>query len=108
VHFCAGQVGVRLAEGLAVLTERLLSAMGVCVIVGALSTVNGRAGEFMAGLLYGDFSAKLSFINGRRLAVAHTVSETIGSYAGDHALLVVFGLVALVLLGLMLRPYPSV
>lgn len=84
------------------LTERLLNAGCMCVLVTTMAAFNPQIGQAITNTLSGD-SAAIGEYSGRALQMTRTVSSVVSSYAGDNTPLVLFAASAVVLLGLMFR-----
>ena len=91
------------AERVEMLRELFLSAASASVVVAAVAGLNDQAKQSVAGVLRVDVLTDFSSVGIRALGLARMVSETVGSYTGDHMALVGFGIGAVVLLGLMIR-----
>ena len=85
------------------LIERFVSAACLGVLVTAIAALNDQVSQSIAGVLQGGPSALVPLFGNRVLQIASTVTVIVGSYTGDNLPLVLFGLTALGLLGLMLR-----
>ena len=85
------------------LTERFASAACLGVLVTAIAAINDQVGQSIASVLQGEPSALVPLFGGRVLHSASTVTAIVGSYTSDNVPLVLFGLTALGLFGLMLR-----
>jgi hypothetical protein len=85
------------------LIERFVSAACLGVLVTAIAALNDQVSQSIASVLQGGPSALVPVFGSRVLQSASTVTAIVGSYAGDNVPLVLFGLTALGLFGLMLR-----
>ena len=84
-------------------TERFMSAASVGTLVAAITALNDDVHQFVVGALSGDPLTQLSFVRSSALHIDNVMTITLASYAADNMMLALFGLGALVLLGLMLR-----
>ncbi len=85
------------------LAERFMSAASVCVLIAAIVALNEHVSQSTSGALSGDLSTELSLAGGRVLDIANEITNSLASSTGNHMVLVLYALGALVLLGLMLR-----
>lgn len=85
------------------LIERLIGAGSVCVLVAGIAALSDEVNLAVWGVIKGEPLVELSLGGWRLARIASMVTETLSSYAGDHTSLVLYGLGALVLVGLMLR-----
>jgi hypothetical protein len=97
--------GIRIGKGItdAMLAEKFLTAVSGCVLVGAMAALNDQFSQFMAGLAQEGPWMALSMATDRSIQMTRLVTGTIASVTGDHSQLVMFGVAAVVLMGLMFR-----
>jgi hypothetical protein len=80
-----------------------MSAGSVCAVVVGMVAINDDVRENLASVLNSDRSRDLAMIGARAQGVTRVVTQVVGSYGSEHAVLVGFGCVALVLVVCMLR-----
>jgi hypothetical protein len=83
--------------------ERLLSTATFCAIIGAIAAFNEECRRFLEGLVRGDASTGFSALGASTVRVITLRADPVVSYAADHLGLVGFGVVALLLFGLMIK-----
>ena len=74
-----------------------------CTLVGAIAALDERVRGRLASMLTGDALTELTMAGPRLQRLVRTTAEAAGYHGAEHAPLVLFALVALVLVGLMLR-----
>lgn len=85
------------------LTEKLFSAGSLCLLVAAIVGFSEQARRSVSNVLNSGLDANVAVVSDQMSRLNHAVTTVLGSYAGNHMLLLLFGLMGGALLVLMFR-----
>jgi hypothetical protein len=83
--------------------QRIVSGTSTCVLVGCVAVLSEKADGRVSAAFAGDPLTQLSLVGMRAQGFAAHLIDIAATYSGDHTFLVMFGLGALGLVGLMVR-----